>query len=58
MTSPSTVKFIDEELEKAFNSLSDEDPIKKAIIRAIQNIKEEARLHQTLQNSRNRISCK
>jgi|SRR3989338_4055497 len=41
MTSPSTVKFIDEELEKAFNSLSDEDPIKKAIIRAIQNIKED-----------------
>lgn len=41
MTTPSKVKFIDDELEKAFNSLSDEDPIKKAIIRAIQNIKED-----------------
>jgi hypothetical protein len=35
------VKFIDEELEKAFNMLPDEDPIKKALIRAIQNIKED-----------------
>jgi len=41
MTIPSKVKFIDDELEKAFNSLSDEDPIKKAIIKAIQNIKED-----------------
>jgi len=38
---PSQVKFIDEELEKAFNSLSNEDPIKKAIIRAIQNLRED-----------------
>ena len=41
MTIPSRIKFIDEELEKAFNTLSDEDPIKKALIRAIQNIKED-----------------
>ena len=41
MTISSKVKFIDEELEKAFESLSNEDPIKKAIIRAIQNIKED-----------------
>src|SRR4030042_6139628 len=41
MTIPCQVKFIDDELEKAFNSLSDEDPVKKAIIRAIQNIRED-----------------
>ncbi len=41
MIIPSKVKFIDDELEKAFNSLSNEDPIKKAIIKAIQNIKED-----------------
>jgi len=41
MTTPCKVKFIDDELEKAFNTLSDEDPIKKAVIRAIQNVKED-----------------
>ena len=41
MIIPSQVKFIDDELEKAFNLLPDEDPIKKAIIKAIQNIKED-----------------
>lgn len=41
ITIPSQVKFIDEELEKAFNNLSNEDPTKKVIIRAIQNIKED-----------------
>jgi len=41
MTIPSRVKFIDNELEKAFNTLTDNDPIKKAIIRAIQNLKED-----------------
>jgi hypothetical protein len=41
MTAPSKVKFIDEELEKAFNGLADNDPIKKALIRAIQNIRED-----------------
>jgi hypothetical protein len=41
MTTPFRVKFIDKELERAFNSLRDEDPIKKALIRAIQNLKED-----------------
>jgi hypothetical protein len=41
MIIPSKVKFIDLELEKAFNELSEEDPIKKALIRAIQNIRED-----------------
>jgi len=41
MTIPSKVKFIDADLEKAFNSLSDNDPIKKSLIRAIQNIRED-----------------
>lgn len=41
MTIPSRVRFIDDELEKAFNSLPDKDPIKKALIRAIQNLKED-----------------
>ena len=41
MTESSKVVFIDAELEKAFNSLSENDPIKKALSRAIQNIKED-----------------
>lgn len=41
MTSFFQVRFIDNELEKAFNSLLDEDPIKKALKKAIQNIKED-----------------
>jgi len=41
MTTQCKVKFIDDELEKAFNSLSDEDPIKRAVIKAIQNIRED-----------------
>ncbi len=35
------VKFVDESLEKAFNELSEKDPTKKAIIRAIKNIKDD-----------------
>ena len=38
---PSKVIFIDDQLERAFNSLLDNDPIKKAIVRAIKNIKED-----------------
>lgn len=34
------VVFIDESLEDAFNSLAEKDPTKKAIIKAITNIKE------------------
>ncbi|MBU4308572.1 MAG: hypothetical protein KJ566_02155 [Nanoarchaeota archaeon] len=33
------VIFIDNKLEKAFNELSDKDPIKKALIRAVESIK-------------------
>ena len=44
MTGSSKVIFIDSEVEKAFNSLADNDPIKKALIRAFQNIKEDLRL--------------
>ena len=42
MIKPSKVKFISDELEKDFNSLKDDDFIKKAIIRAIQDLKENA----------------
>ena len=42
MIKPSKVKFISDELEKYFNSLKDDDFIKKAIIRAIQDLKENA----------------
>lgn len=41
MTNPSKVIFVDEELENAFNLLSVEDPLKKGIIKAIKNIKED-----------------
>ncbi len=37
---PDKLKFIDLDLEEAFNEISDKDPIKKAIVRAIGNIKE------------------
>ena len=33
--------FVDENLEEAFNNLSEKDPTKKALIRAIQNIKDD-----------------
>ena len=39
MIKPSKVVFISDELEKDFNSLKDTDPIKKTIIRAIQDLK-------------------
>ena len=42
MIKPSKVKFISDELEKDFNSLKDDDFIKRAIIRAIQDLKENA----------------
>ena len=41
MTEPSIIKFIDKELEKIFNEMSNEDPIKKALIRAFQEIKKD-----------------
>ena len=41
MTGSAKVVFVDKDLEKAFNEMPDEDPIKKAIIRAIKNIEED-----------------
>ena len=42
MIKPSKVVFISDELEKDFHSLKEDDPIKKAMIRAIQDLKENA----------------
>lgn len=42
MIKPSKVKFISDELEKEFNQLGDEDPIKKGIIRIITELRENA----------------
>ena len=39
---PNRVVFIDDDLEKSFNSLSENDPIKRGIKRAIDFIKEDA----------------
>jgi len=37
---PDKIVFIDETLETSFNELSEKDPIKKAIIKAIKSIEE------------------
>ena len=42
MKKPSKVVFINDKLENSFNSLSREDPIKKSMIRAIKDLKENA----------------
>ena len=42
MIKPSKVVFISDELEKDFNELKDDDPIKKGMIRAIKDLKENA----------------
>ena len=42
MINPSKVVFISSELEKDFNELKNEDPIKKAMVRAIKDLKENA----------------
>jgi len=39
---PEKVVFVDDELEKSFNSLNENDPIKKSLSRAIKNIQEDA----------------
>ena len=39
---PSKVKFISEKLEREFNKLNEEDPIKKAIKRAVRDLKKNA----------------
>ena len=42
MRKPSRVVFISDKLEKSFNSLPDNDPIKKSIIKAIKDLRENA----------------
>mgnify|MGYP001235878813 CR=1 FL=1 len=42
MIKPSKVVFISDELEKNFNKLAENDPIRKGIVRAIQDLKENA----------------
>ena len=42
MIKPSKVVFISDELERDFNELKDDDPIKKGMIRAIKDLKENA----------------
>ena len=37
---PYKIRFIGRDLEKSFNELSDNDPIKKALIKAIKDIKQ------------------
>jgi|SRR3989338_2937014 len=39
---PSKVVFISQELEDDFNSLKEDDPIKKSMVRAIQDLKQNA----------------
>lgn len=52
MNQPSKVIFMNDELENAFNSLSDKDPIKKALINAIRNIKEDYRAGEYIPKSK------
>lgn len=42
MIKPSKVVFINEKLEISFNSLKIDDPIKKSIIKAIQDLRKDA----------------
>ncbi|KHO49786.1 MAG: hypothetical protein QT01_C0002G0070 [archaeon GW2011_AR6] len=42
MIKPSKVVFISEELEKGFNELNGDDPIKKGTVRAIKDLRENA----------------
>lgn len=42
MIKPSRVVFVSDDLEKNFNELKDDDPIKKGMIRAIKDLKENA----------------
>ena len=39
---PGKVIFADESLEKSFNELDNSDPIKKALVRAIRTLQEDA----------------
>ena len=42
MIKPSKVVFMDDKLEENFNSLKEEDPIKKGIVRAIKDLRQNA----------------
>src|SRR3989344_8126419 len=42
MIKPSKVVFINEKLEESFNTLKEDDPIKKSIINAIRHLRENA----------------
>ena len=42
MIKPSRVVFVSDELEKDFNSLRPDDPIRKGIVRAIKDLKQNA----------------
>jgi len=42
MIKPSKVVFISDELELNFNTLKNDDPIKKAMVRAIRDLRENA----------------
>jgi len=42
MKKPSKVVFIDNRLERNFNSLTKDDPIKKSMVRAIKDLKQNA----------------
>ena len=42
MIKPSKVVFIDKKLEASFNSLKENDPIKKSIVRAIHDLRQNA----------------
>lgn len=39
---PERIVFIDDSLEKSFNELNNEDPIKKGLIRALKELREDA----------------
>ncbi|MFH0711791.1 MAG: hypothetical protein V1889_01665 [archaeon] len=42
MVKPSDVKFISMELKNNFDSMDDDDPVKKAIVRAMKNLSDNA----------------
>jgi len=42
MIKPSKVVFMDDKLEESFNSLKEDDPIKKGIVRAIKDLQKNA----------------
>ena len=42
MKKPSKVVFISDDLEDSFNNLKSEDPIKKAMVRAIKDLQKNA----------------